>query len=110
MRDPAPATAELLARAHAAVPGLEGARHLATSVKCTLFSASREGAPVVVKVLVAYDLAAGVAVLTRLGARRGARVDRADGARVTADQRPRAIAPGFTRKGERWRATSARAA
>ncbi|MFO0603420.1 MAG: phosphotransferase [Polyangiales bacterium] len=99
MRDPAPATAELLARAHAAVPGLEGARHLATSVKCTLFSASRGGAPVVVKVLrrdvppwrwyfarelalldafarspppveaprlVTSDLAAGVAVLTRL--------------------------------------------
>jgi hypothetical protein len=98
MRAPPP-TADLLARARAAFPALAGARHLATSVKCTLFAATLDGAPVVVKALrrdvapwrwyfarelavvgafarspppvaaprlVAADLAAGVAVLTRL--------------------------------------------
>jgi len=99
MRAPPTATAALLTRARASFPALAEVRPLATSVKCTLFAATLDGAPVVVKALrrdvapwrwyfarelalldafarapppvaaprlVAADLAAGVAVLTRL--------------------------------------------
>jgi Ser/Thr protein kinase RdoA (MazF antagonist) len=99
MRDPSSGTAALLVRARSVFPALSDARHLATSVKCTLFTASLDGVPVVVKVLrrdtalwrwyfarelallaafertpppvstgrlVAADLAAGVAVVTRV--------------------------------------------
>lgn len=44
MRDPSSGTAALLARARSVFPALTDARHLATSVKCTLFTATLDEA------------------------------------------------------------------